>query len=54
MDPQITLLLGLLPSYVLNEVGQEVGLFVDPFNIQVMNVPESEDEEAISEFEDAE
>ena len=29
-------------------VGEEVGIYVDPFNIQVMNKPESEDEEAVS------
>ena len=29
-------------------VGDEVGIFVDPFNIQIMNKPESEDEEAVS------
>ncbi len=29
-------------------VGQTVGLRVDPFNIQVMNKPESEDEEAVA------
>ncbi len=29
-------------------VGQAVGLRVDPFNIQVMNKPESEDEEAVA------
>jgi spermidine/putrescine transport system ATP-binding protein len=28
-------------------VGQEVSLNVDPFNIQIMNKPESEDEEAV-------
>ena len=27
-------------------VGQEVGIHVDPFDIQIMNKPESEDEEA--------
>ena len=36
----------------LNEVGSEVDISVDPFNIQVMNKPESEDEEALS-VEDA-
>lgn len=28
-------------------LGQEVGIQVDPFNIQIMNKPASEDEEAI-------
>ena len=27
---------------------QEVGIKVDPFNIQIMNKPESEDEEAVA------
>jgi spermidine/putrescine transport system ATP-binding protein len=27
-------------------VGKQVGIRVDPFNIQIMNKPESEDEEA--------
>jgi len=29
-------------------VGTEVGIKVDPFNIQIMNKPESEDEEAVA------
>lgn len=29
-------------------VGEEVGLWVNPFDIQIMNKPESEDEEAPS------
>ena len=28
-------------------VGTKVGIQVDPFNIQIMNKPESEDEEAV-------
>ncbi len=39
----------LVHSTKLSEVGSEVGIGVDPFNIQIMNVPASEDEEAISE-----
>ena len=42
----------LVHSTRLNEVGSEVDISVDPFNIQVMNTPESEDEEALS-VEDA-
>ena len=37
----------LVHSTRLNEVGSEVDILVDPFNIQVMNKPESEDEEAL-------
>ena len=37
----------LVHSTRLNEVGSEVDISVDPFNIQVMNKPESEDEEAL-------
>jgi spermidine/putrescine transport system ATP-binding protein len=29
-------------------VGDEVGICIDPFNIQIMNKPESEDEAAVS------
>ena len=36
-------------STKLSPVGTNVGINVDPYNIQIMNVPESEDEEAISE-----
>ncbi|MGN0166651.1 MAG: ABC transporter ATP-binding protein [Acetatifactor sp.] len=36
----------LVHSTKLHEVGSEVGIRVDPFNIQIMNKPESEDEEA--------
>ena len=42
----------LVHSTRMNEVGSEVDISVDPFNIQVMNTPESEDEEALS-VEDA-
>ncbi|MBQ6509677.1 MAG: ABC transporter ATP-binding protein [Flexilinea sp.] len=42
----------LVHSTRMNEVGSEVDISVDPFNIQVMNKPESEDEEALS-VEDA-
>ena len=38
----------LVHSTKMNEVGSEVDISVDPYNIQVMNKPESEDEEAIS------
>ncbi len=37
----------LVHSTKLSEIGSEVDIQVDPFNIQVMNKPESEDEEAI-------
>ena len=36
----------LVHSTRMVEVGKEVGIDVDPFNIQIMNKPESEDEEA--------
>lgn len=38
----------LVHSTVLSPVGQKVGIRVDPFNIQIMNKPESEDEEAVA------
>ena len=38
----------LVHSTRLQEVGSEVGICVDPFNIQIMNKPESTDEEAVS------
>ncbi len=38
----------LVHSTRCRTVGQEVGIQVDPFNIQIMNKPASEDEEAIS------
>lgn len=37
----------LVQSTTLFPVGKEVGIQVDPFNIQIMNKPESEDEEAV-------
>ena len=36
----------LVHSTHMFPVGTEVGIHVDPFNIQIMNKPESEDEEA--------
>ncbi len=39
----------LVHSTKMTEQGSEVGLHVDPYNIQIMNRPASEDEEAISE-----
>ncbi|MCM1386354.1 MAG: ABC transporter ATP-binding protein [Bacillus sp. (in: Bacteria)] len=38
----------LVHSTTLTPVGTRVGIKVDPFNIQIMNKPESEDEEAIA------
>ena len=38
----------LVHSTDLFPVGQEVGIHVDPFDIQIMNKPASEDEEAVS------
>lgn len=38
----------LVHSTVMQPVGQTVGIRVDPFNIQIMNKPESEDEEAVT------
>ena len=37
----------LVHSTSMFPVGQKVGINVDPFNIQIMNKPESEDEEAV-------
>ena len=37
----------LVQSTVAHEVGTPVSISVDPFNIQIMNKPESEDEEAL-------
>lgn len=37
----------LVHSTDLSPVGAEVGIRVDPFDIHIMNVPESEDEEAV-------
>ena len=36
----------LVHSTDMSPVGKEVGIWVDPFDIQIMNKPESEDEEA--------
>ncbi len=41
----------LVHSTDLSPVGSEVGIHVDPFDIQIMNKPESEDEEAVSNNE---
>lgn len=38
----------LVHSTDLCAVGTQVGIHVDPFDIQIMNVPESEDEEAVN------
>lgn len=38
----------LVHSTSLFPVGKKVGIKVDPFNIQIMNKPESEDEEAVT------
>ncbi|MCM1144708.1 MAG: ABC transporter ATP-binding protein [Blautia sp.] len=38
----------LVHSTTLYPVGKQVGIKVDPFNIQIMNKPESEDEEAVA------
>ena len=35
----------LVHSTVMHPVGEKVGISVDPFNIQIMHKPESEDEE---------
>lgn len=37
----------LVHSTDLSPVGSTVGIYVDPFDIQIMNKPESEDEEAV-------
>ncbi len=42
----------LVHSTVLYPVGENVGIKVDPFNIHIMNKPESEDEEAVVIDED--
>lgn len=41
----------LVHSTDLSPVGSEVGILVDPFDIQIMNKPESEDEEAVGYHE---
>ncbi len=38
----------LVHSTTMSPVGSKVGIKVDPFNIQIMHKPESEDEEAVS------
>ncbi len=38
----------LVHSTDMFPVGTEVGIRVDPFDIQIMNKPESEDEEAVN------
>ena len=38
----------LVQSTVAHAVGTPVSLRVDPFNIQIMNKPESEDEKAVT------
>ena len=38
----------LVHSTTMYPVGQKVGIKVDPYNIQIMNKPESEDEEAVA------
>ena len=37
----------LVHSTDMGPVGKKVGIHVDPFDIQIMNKPESEDEEAV-------
>jgi spermidine/putrescine transport system ATP-binding protein len=37
----------LVQSTKMHPVGERVSIHVDPFNIQIMNKPESEDEEAV-------
>lgn len=37
----------LVQSTRMHSVGSKVGIKVDPFNIQIMNKPASEDEEAV-------
>ncbi len=49
MDVQIGEATLLVHSTKLSPVGTNVGIQVDPYNIQIMNVPVSEDEEAIGE-----
>ncbi len=49
MDVQVGNATLLVHSTKLSPVGTNVGIKVDPFNIQIMNVPVSEDEEAIGE-----
>ena len=37
----------LVQSTVAHQPGENVGIYVDPFNIQIMNKPESDDEKAV-------
>ena len=37
----------LVQSTVMQPVGSKVGIKVDPYNIQIMNKPASEDEEVV-------
>ena len=37
----------LVQSTVAHQPGEKVGIYVDPFNIQIMNKPESDDEKAV-------
>ena len=39
----------MIHTTVYHEKGAEVDLYVKPFNIQIMNKPESEDEDVIHE-----
>ena len=41
----------LVHSTDMFPVGTKVGIHVDPFDIQIMNKPESEDEEAVMNLE---
>ena len=38
----------LIHSTKLSEPGKEIGFYVEPKNIQIMNKPQSEDEEALN------
>ena len=49
MDVEVAGIEWLVHSTRAIQVGTEVGIWVDPFNIQIMNKPESEDEEVIVE-----
>lgn len=49
MDVDVNGVEWLVHSTRAVEVGKEVGIWVDPFNIQIMNKPESEDEQVIVE-----
>ena len=37
----------LVRGTVAHQPGENVGIYVDPFNIQIMNKPESDDEKAV-------